>query len=208
MIIDNVLKNTAASYLKQHDAALAPIITRAGLCTIVPHREYYRALVNSIIGQQLSVKAAASIKQRFVNLFGGTFPAPQTILTKNVDELRMAGLSNAKARYILDLAQHVINGTVRFDQLDSQTNEEIITELTPVKGIGEWTVHMFLMFTMGRSDILAHGDLGIRTAIRKAYNLNALPSPAEMEVLAGRWRPWCSIASWYLWRSLEGGANL
>ena len=195
----------AAAHLAASDAALAPVIARSGPCTIRPHREYYRALGDSIIGQQLSVKAAATIKKRFRELFGGEFPEPQAILQKTVDELRSAGLSGQKALYIRDLAQHIVDGQVRFGQLDQQSNAEIIADLTDVKGVGEWTVHMFLMFCMGRGDVLATGDLGIRSGIRKLYGLDHLPAPGEIEQIArqNRWHPYETVACWYIWRSLD-----
>jgi DNA-3-methyladenine glycosylase II len=151
------------------------------------------------------VKAAATIKQRFVDLFGGTFPSPEKILQTPVEKLRAAGLSGQKAAYVRDLAQHIVEGKVRFDHLDEQTNEEIIAELTDIKGIGEWTVHMFLMFSVGRPDVLAVGDLGVRTGMKRLYDLADLPSPAEVRMIADKyhWHPYESIACWYVWYSLD-----
>lgn len=195
----------AADHLSQHDAVLAAVIKRAGLAELKPHKDYYGALVNSIISQQLSVKAAAAIERRFRDLFGGKIPAPAAILEKSVEELRSAGLSNAKANYVRDLAQHVLDGKVRFDKLDSQTNDEIILELTDVKGIGEWTAHMFLMFCMGRLDVLPVGDLGIKNGIRDLYALKDSPSPDQIREIAAKnnWHPYESVASWYIWHSLD-----
>jgi DNA-3-methyladenine glycosylase II len=195
----------AADHLAAHDPKLAKVIASVGLSTFTAHREYYRALGDSIIGQQLSVKAASTIKTRFRDLFGGDFPAPEAILAKSVEELRTAGLSGAKANYIRDLAQHIVDGKVVFDRLDEQSNEEIIKELTAVKGIGEWTVHMFLMFCMGRLDVLAVGDLGVRSGIKKLYDLDELPSPAEVTAIAKKygWHPYESVACWYVWRFLD-----
>ena len=195
----------AADHLAEYDATLRPIITRAGLPTFRPHREYYRELGGSIISQQLSVKAAATIERRFCELFGGAFPEPAAIVQRTVDELRPAGLSRAKAIYIRDLAQHVLDGKVRFDKLDRQTNDEVIAALTDVKGIGEWTAHMFLIFCMGRLDVLPTGDLGIRNGIRKLYKLDQLPSPQQIVSLAQEhsWHPYESAASWYIWHSLD-----
>lgn len=205
MILDEIVAKHAAEHLKKHDPVLATVIAKAGLCTIQPHREYYQALVEEIIGQQLSVKAAASIRTRFVELFDSSFPVPAAILEKSVEELRSAGLSGAKAKYIRDLAQHVIDGKVTFDTLDDLSNEEIIAKLTDVKGIGEWTAHMFLMFCMGRSDVLATGDLGVRSGIKELYGLSELPTPAEITELAttNHWGPYESIACWYIWHSLD-----
>lgn len=195
----------AADHLRKHDSVLAPVIIKYGLCTMRPHKNYYQELVESIIGQQISVKAGTAIRKRFVDLFGGTFPKPQAILEKSVDELRTTGLSRGKATYVRDLAQHVVDGMVRFDHLDSLSNDEVIAKLTPVKGIGEWTAHMFLMFCMGRLDVLAHGDLGVRLGIQKLYKLKNLPSPTEVQKLAlkNKWHPYESIACWYVWQSLD-----
>ncbi|HEY5442102.1 MAG TPA: DNA-3-methyladenine glycosylase [Candidatus Saccharimonadales bacterium] len=195
----------AAQHLSTRDPVLARIIKRAGLPTFEPHTDYYGALVNSIVGQQLSVKAAAAIKQRFRALFDGKLPTPEQILEKSVEELRAIGFSNAKGRYVHDLAHHVIEGKVRFDKLDTQSNEEIIAELTDVKGVGEWTVHMFLIFCMGRLDVLPTGDLGIRAGVRALYDFKDLPTPEQVAEVAQKhgWHPYESAASWYVWRSLD-----
>lgn len=195
----------AAEHLAKADPVLAPIIARYGLCDVRPHRNYYQALAGEIIGQQLSVKAAASIRKRFDDLFGGKFPEPQAILEKSVDELKSVGLSRPKANYIRDLAQHIVDGKVKFGHLDKLSNDEIIAELTDVKGIGEWTAHMFLMFCMGRIDVLAPGDLGIRDAVKKLYDLKDLPTPEQVKRRAQRnhWHPYETIACWYLWAALE-----
>ncbi len=195
----------AAAHLRARDRILDPVIEQYGPCDIVPHTEYYRELVESIVGQQLSVKAARAIRQKFVGLFDGNFPSPSQIISKPPEELRGAGLSWAKANYVQDLARHVLDGKVTFDRLDSQTNEEIIKELTDVKGIGEWTVHMFLIFGMGRLDVLPTGDLGIKNGIRALYGFQDAPTPAQIVQLAeqNHWHPYESIASWYVWESLD-----
>jgi DNA-3-methyladenine glycosylase II len=195
----------AVAHLSRHDPVLAPIIKRAGLAAISPHRNYYWALVDSIISQQLSVKAARTIEGRFQALFATELPEPAAILEKSIEELRSVGLSNAKAHYVRDLAQHIIDGRVRFDQLDQQSNETIITELTDVKGIGEWTAHMFLIFCMGRLDVLAPGDLGIRNGIHTLYKLADVPSSHEVRDIAriNNWHPYESVACWYVWHSLD-----
>jgi DNA-3-methyladenine glycosylase II len=200
---DNLKK--AAQHLSEVDPALRSVIARAGPATLTPHTDYYGALVNSIIGQQLSVKAAASIKQRLRDLFDGKLPAPEQILKTSVEELRAIGFSNTKANYIRDLAQHIIDGRVAFDHFPSLSNAEIITELTDVKGIGEWTAHMFLMFCMGRLDVLPVGDLGIRNGIRELYKFPELPTPTQIREIADKhnWTPYESAASWYVWRSLD-----
>lgn len=205
LLATNENKRIAAHYLKIHDAVLRPVIERFGVCDIVPHTDYYRELVESIIGQQLSVKAARSIRTRFVDLFDGGFPEPAAILSKSPDELRAAGLSWAKAKYVQDLAQHVLDDKIRFDRIAAQSNEEVIAELTDIKGIGEWTAHMFLMFCVGRLDILPTGDLGIKNGIRALYGFADLPTPAQITELAEKnhWHPYESVASWYVWESLD-----
>lgn len=193
-----------SKWLATHDARLGAVIALHPLPTIRPHQNYYQELVESIISQQLSVKAAASITKRFVEHFG-YFPEPLEIVAADPEALRGCGLSYAKIRYIQDLAQHVLDGSVKFDHLDNLSNAEIIAELTAVKGIGEWTVHMFLIFCMGRLDVLATGDLGIRTAMQQLYELPNLPAPAEMREIAdeNQWYPYESIACSYLWKSLD-----
>ncbi len=200
----------AAEHLAKHDPVLAPVITRTGLCTIKPHQNYYQELVDSIISQQLSVHAARAIEGRFRDLFGGKFPTAEEILTTNVDTLRELGFSRAKGAYVLDLAQHIVDGKVKFDHLDSLSNEEIIAELTAVKGIGAWTVHMFLMFCMGRLDVLPVGDLGVRNGIRALYGFADPPTPQEITDLATKnhWHPYESVASWYVWQSLDNAPAL
>ena len=203
------MQESGANYLAENDAVLAPIIARFGPPTIAAHGNYYQELVESIISQQLSVKAAATITKRFVALFGESFPTPEQILAKDTETLRSAGLSGAKANYVRDLAQHVVDGTVQFDTLDTMSNAEIIAELTAVKGIGEWTVHMFLIFCMGRTDVLAYGDLGVRNGIMKLYGLKTLPDKATVQSIAEEhhWHPYESYACWYIWKSLDNEPN-
>lgn len=195
----------AVDYLAAHDPVLAPIIAASPLPTFKAHTNYYQALVNSIIGQQLSVKAAATIKERFARLFDEPVPTPEHILEKSIDELRAVGLSRPKANYIQDLARHVLDGSVQFDTIDSLSNDEIVIELTKVKGIGEWTAHMFLLFCVGRPDVLPVGDLGIRSGLTRLYGLGHLPDPDEVRQIAemNNWHPYESVASWYVWRSLD-----
>jgi DNA-3-methyladenine glycosylase II len=204
-IISGPIAKQAADYLTQHDPILAPVIAETGLCTIRPHANYYQELVDSIISQQLSVKAAAAIERRFTALFDGLFPSPEQILSKSVEDLRAIGFSNAKGRYVRDLAQNILDGTVRFDTLNMLSNDEVVGELTKVKGVGEWTVHMFLMFCMGRTDVLPHGDLGIKNGIRALYGLATVPTPAQIQAIATtyRWHPYEGIACWYVWQSLK-----
>lgn len=199
----------AADYLSRQDPILAPIIADSGLAEFTPHTDYYAALVNSIIGQQLSVKAAASIKARFKDLFGGNLPTPEAILDKSTEDLRGVGFSGAKVKYVRDLAEHILDGRIQFDDLDTLSNQEIIAKLTDVKGVGEWTVHMFLMFCMGRLDVLPTGDLGIRNGVRALYGFEQAPTPLQVAEIAEQhgWHPYESVASWYVWRSLDNAPS-
>lgn len=195
----------ALAHLSKADSVLGDLIKHYPPPTFQAHANYYHELVDSIISQQLSVKAARTIESRFKDLFDGSFPSPEQILEKDIEELRAVGLSRPKAGYIQDLARKIIDGTVKFDNLDLLTNDEIVEELTKVKGIGVWTVHMFLMFCMARFDVLPVGDLGIRNGIWKLYGFDHLPSSHEIEQLAANntWHPYESIASWYIWQSLD-----
>lgn len=195
---------SAAGHLAAHDPILAPIIAQAGLPTIHPTTDYYWQLVDAIISQQLSIKAAATIEKRFLALFDGV-PQPEQILAKSEDELRQVGMSGAKTRYVRDLAEHIRNGTLKVDQLPNLSNAEVIQELTAVKGIGEWTAHMFLIFALGRLDVLPVGDLGIRSGMQKLYGLAELPMPTQIQEIAAtyHWHPFESVAAWYVWRATE-----
>lgn len=193
----------ALAFLSQ-DPIIGPLVAQHETCTITPHSNYYQELVDSIISQQLSVKAARSIEKRFCALFGSTdFPGPEQILSKDIETLRSAGLSNAKANYVQDLARHVLDGKLEFEKFEAMDNTAISAELVAVKGIGEWTAHMFLMFCMGRLDILPVGDLGIKNGIKKLYGLDHLPAPDEIREIAKAWHPYESVASWYIWQSLD-----
>ena len=133
---------------------------------------------------------------------------PQGILALRPEKMRKLGLSKQKTAYIRDLARHTRAGAVDFDELPALADAEVIERLTQVKGIGVWTAHMFLIFALRRTNVLPVGDLGIRAAVRKAYGLAELPKPAELEALGERWHPYCTVAAWYLWRSLDPSANL
>lgn len=192
-------------HLSAVDPMLAQVIADAPLPQFSPHKNYYQELVESIISQQLSVKAAATILKRFKELFAADFPSPADILSREIEDYRGVGLSRQKATYIQDLAVKVIEGTVVFDHLDTLTNQEVIDELIQIKGVGLWTVHMFLIFCMGRLDVLPTGDLGIRNGIQKLYNLPTRPNDIEIEEIAtlNKWTPYESLAAWYIWHSLD-----
>jgi DNA-3-methyladenine glycosylase II len=162
----------------------------------------FGSLVRSIVFQQLSGKAAGTIFGRLLAVTGEPI-RPQAILALDFDQLRALGISKQKAAYIRDLADKTASGEVDFEHFPVLTNEEIIERLTRVKGIGTWTVHMFLMFALRRPDVLPTGDLGIRNAVQRAYGLDGPATAAQIEEFGSKWKPYCSVASWYLWRSLE-----
>lgn len=194
-----------AAHLSAVDPTLAIVISAAPLPSFTPHRNYYQELAESIVSQQLSVKAAATILRRFKDLFSGDFPSPEAIQATDIEQFRSVGLSRQKAAYIRDLAERVLDGSVQFDHLDALSNQAIIDELTQIKGVGVWTAHMFLLFCMGRLDVLPTGDLGIKNGIKQLYNLEHQPAEADIEALARThgWSPYESIASWYIWHSLD-----
>ena len=163
----------------------------------------YGTLVRSITGQQLSTKAAATIYGRLTELYGGRTPTPAEILATDPAQLRGVGLSNAKAAYLRDLAEHIVDGELPVDELAEMPDAKVIELLTAIKGLGRWTGDMFLMFHLGRPDVLPVGDLGIRKAIQIHYGLQELPKAAEMEQIAEVWRPHRTLASLYLWESLD-----
>jgi DNA-3-methyladenine glycosylase II len=166
--------------------------------------DHYGALVRAIAGQQLSVKAASSIWGRLLDRFGGHTPTPPEILADDPEALRAAcGFSRAKVAYLRSLAEHVVAGELQLDRLGELPDSEVMRELTAVKGIGEWTAQMFLIFTLHRPDVLPTGDLGVRNAAMRAYGLDAPPPPADLEALAEPWRPYRTRGCLYLWRSLD-----
>lgn len=196
---------TAEKALSKSDPVIAALIARFGPCTITPHTNYYSQLLRSIIGQQLSVKAAATIYGRFLELFNSDLPTPEQILAIDNEKMRAVGCSYAKINYIKDLAQHIIDGRLDLDHIATLPNDVVIEQLVAVKGIGEWSAHMFMMFSLGRLDILPTGDLGVRKGMMQEYGLAELPKPVEMHKIAleNGWTPYQSIASWYLWESLD-----
>jgi DNA-3-methyladenine glycosylase II len=197
----------AISHLKRSDPVLAAIIGRVGEYSIRFREPDFETLVKSIVSQQLSGRVATVIFGRLADAVGGKM-TPASILKLRPSRMRTVGLSGSKTAYIRDLARHTRDGTVVFEELADLPDEEVIARLTKVKGIGVWTVHMFLMFALRRHNVLPTGDLGIRNAIRKAYALEEMPLPKDVEAMAAKWHPYCTVASWYLWRSLESEANI
>jgi DNA-3-methyladenine glycosylase II len=198
----------AIVHLKKADPVMRAIIERVGAYKIEHSEPGFGTLVRSIVNQQLSGKAAAVILGRLVAMLPDGKVTPDAILKLTPARMRKAGLSKQKTAYIRDLARRTNKGHIKFETLVNLTDVEVIEHLTQVKGIGVWTAHMFLIFALRRPDILATGDLGVRVAIRKAYQLEELPVPKQIEELAAAWRPYSSVAMWYLWRSLDGAAQL
>ncbi len=195
----------AIAHLRAADPRLAPIIDIVGPCGFVARAEgtHFDALCRAIVYQQLSGKAAATIHGRVLALFDGRAPRPAELLVTPAERLRACGLSRQKLGYILDLAERVERGEVPLDHLDALPDEEIVEALVRVKGIGRWTAQMFLMFRLGRLDVLPELDLGVQKGLQRAYGKRKLPQPAEVRQLGAKWAPYRSIASWYLWRLLD-----
>ena len=193
----------AVRHLRRVDPHLRAIIDRVGPCRLEPHPDRFSALVRSIIGQQISTKAAASINARLV-VMGGEPHRPARLIEIGEANLRTVGLSSAKARYVLNLAEAVASGQVPLDEFDDSWDDQAITEaLTAVKGIGVWTAEMFLIFVLNRPDILPVSDLGVRVGLRDRHGLAELPRPRDCHALAETWRPYRTIASWYIWKGSD-----
>jgi len=192
----------AVDHLKKSDAILATIIARVGPCKMAYREPTFEMLARAIVFQQLSTKAARTIYGRLEQAAGGAL-TPESIQGLSVGEMRRAGLSRQKLGYIRDLAEHALSGKVDFARLPGMSDEEVLAALTDIKGVGVWTAHMFLLFSLRRPNILPVGDLGVRMAIQRAYRKRKLPTPKQVEQIARGWHPYCSFAAWYLWRSLE-----
>jgi DNA-3-methyladenine glycosylase II len=201
----------AVGHLRGADPVLAAIIDQVGPCMLGsstdrggPAHDHYGALLRAIVGQQLSVSAARSIYRRLTDRYGGRTPSSAQLLEDGPEALReAAGLSRAKVAFLRDLAERLETGTLRLDDIEDVPDDEVARRLIEVKGVGQWTVDMYLIFHLGRPDVLPVGDLGIRRAAMLAYRLRKLPQPARLVKLARPWRPWRSVASWYLWASLR-----
>lgn len=193
----------AVQYLCKVDSNLEKIIKIVGKYSINIRNDPFQSLVESIIYQQLAGRAANAIYNRFINYYNNKQITPTLILNSHNDNLKKVGLSNRKIDYLKDLALHVYDGRINLEELPKMNDEEIINKLVNVKGIGRWTSEMFLIFSLGRQDILPVTDLGVRKAIQKVYSLSELPKPNIMMEIAKPWRPYRSIATWYLWKSLS-----
>lgn len=197
--------DAAIDHLVHSDKVLKDLIHRYPVPEIHSHTDYYQELVDSIISQQLSVRAAAAIEARFKALYGDNFPTPEQIINTDIETLRGVGISRPKAHYIQDLASKIKDGSLDFSCFEELSNEAIVANLIKVKGIGQWTADVFLIFCMGRLDVLPVGDLGIRNGIAKLYSFDHVPDAGEITAIAKQhnWHPYESVASWYVWQSLE-----
>ncbi|MGH2913572.1 MAG: DNA-3-methyladenine glycosylase family protein, partial [Solirubrobacteraceae bacterium] len=199
----------AVARLRAADPVLAGVIDRVSPGAVTARRrrrpnDHYGVLVRAIVGQQVSTKAAQAIWERLSARYGGSTPTPAQILAEDPEQLRAgAGLSRAKTSYLRSLAEHVLDGSLELHKLGRLPDGKVIQELTAVKGLGEWSAHIFLIFHLRREDVLALGDLGIRRATMLAYGLAQLPPPAQLEAIAEPWRPHRTLACLYLWESLH-----
>ena len=192
----------AVLHLKKSDPVMRKIIERIGPCKMQFGEPVFQSLAEAIVYQQLNGKAAATIYKRFAAIAGDPL-MPAGILKLKAEQMRSVGLSKQKISYLFDMAGRAHRGELNFSSLPDLTDDEVIAHLTQVKGVGVWTAHMFLMFTLRRPNILPTGDYGVRMAMKKAYNKRKLPLPEVMEKIAKPWEPYRSIASWYLWQSLD-----
>jgi DNA-3-methyladenine glycosylase II len=194
----------ALEHLCRVDSRLASVIDAVGPCTLLPDRRgtHFAHLVRSITYQQLSTSAAGTIHGRLLALLGET-PTPEAVAAVSDAQLRAVGLSTAKQRAVRDLAGHLLDGRLALESVDALPDDDVIRALVPVRGIGPWTAQMFLMFRLGRPDVLPVLDLGVRKGAQRVHRLRTLPDAARLERLARPWTPWRSVASWYCWRALE-----
>ena len=195
----------AEDHLRANDPVMAAIIEQVGRCGLGRSKrtDPFIAVIEAIIWQQLSTKAAGTIYARFLKLFPGGRPTPAAILATSDEAMRSAGLSRGKISYLRDLAMKITDGTVHLESLETMADADVVASMTRVKGIGQWSAEMFLMFRLRRADVLPVGDLGIVKAIQRNYRLRKPPTPARMLKIAEQWRPYRSVASWYLWASLD-----
>lgn len=192
----------AINHLSKADPILRAIIGRVGPCRIEYGPPEFHSLAESIVYQQLNGKAAFTIFKRFTTLAGDPV-TPKGILKLTEVQMRSVGLSKQKSSYLRDMAERAVRGDLDFSKLHELADEDVIKHLTQVKGVGEWTAQMFLMFTLRRPNVLPTGDFGVQTAIKKHYNKRKLPKPLQMQKIAKAWEPYRSFACWYLWRSLD-----
>ncbi len=201
--LDEARLRDAARHLARADARLARVIDAHGPCTLAPRGDPYRYLVRSILYQQLAGKAAATIERRFKAGFGGRVPPPETLARQRAAKLRKFGLSRQKAAAVRAVGAAFAGGLVSARRIPYLDDDAVVAAVTQIRGVGEWTAHMLLMFSLGRPDVLPVGDYGVRKGAQKLYGLRELPKPDALAELAEPWRPFRTVGSWYLWRALE-----
>ena len=195
--------STAAIKVLKKDPKLARIIKVVGKYQITTTSNYFESLIEAIITQQLAGAAAKAISKRFRDLYGKRFPKPADVLKTSDSKLRKTGLSGMKVKYIKDLSKNIESKKLKLRSLSKLSDDEIVEQLTQVKGIGRWTAEMFLIFSLGRMDVLPVGDLGLKKGVQLLNSSTKLPTPDEIEELAEKWRPYRTVATWYLWKSLQ-----
>ncbi len=200
MRLDSAGLERGRRHLRRRDPRLAPVISRVGRCGIEPLGDPYRALLRSVIYQQLAGKAAAAIAGRLRARYRGRYPRPEVLLEASDAELRAVGLSRQKTASLRAIAAAFADGTLDNRRLRRMDDAEVVAAVTRIRGIGDWTAHMLLMFSLGRPDVLPVGDYGVRKGAMQLYGLDELPGRDQLEELTDAWRPWRSVGSWYLWR--------
>jgi DNA-3-methyladenine glycosylase II len=201
--IDDAVLERARRSLRRRDPVLGAVIRRVGACGLARRGDPYRYLVRSVLYQQITGHAARAIEGRLKASFGGRIPAPGRLREAETDALRAVGLSRQKIESLRSIATAFDDRVLDNRRLARASDDEVVAAVTQVRGVGEWTAHMLLMFSLGRPDVLPVGDYGVRKAARELYRLADLPKRAELEAIGAAWRPYRSIASWYLWRSLD-----
>ncbi len=205
-IIETFSVEAAVAHLRSVDPALAAVIDRVGPYTAQIRRvDPYASLLRTILFQQLAGAAANAIQKRFLALYGDDSqpPTPEQLLATNDEDLRAAGVSRQKIGYMRDLALHVHEGRLDLEDMTQVDDDEVLRRITAVKGLGDWSAHMYLMFHLGRPDVLPIGDLGVRNGMRLTYGLEATPTPKQAIEIGARWAPYRSVGSWYMWRAAE-----
>jgi len=195
--------STIAIKVLKKDPKLARIIKVVGKYQITTTSNYFESLIEAIITQQLAGSAAKAISERFRGLYGKRFPKPADVLKTSDSKLRKTGLSGMKVKYIKDLSKNIESKKLKLRSLSKLSDDEIVEQLTQVKGIGRWTAEMFLIFSLGRMDVLPVGDLGLKKGVQLLNSASELPTETEIEKIAEKWRPYRTVATWYLWKSLQ-----
>jgi len=199
--------STAAAYrhLRAVDPVVGALIDRGGPFTPRPAMDHYESLLRTILFQQLNGRAATTIQQRWMALYsdGSRYPTPTEILATTDEAFRSTGVSRQKAAYMRDVAERVLAGSLDFAGIERRSDDEIVAQITAIKGLGEWSAHMFLMFQLGRPDVLPVGDFGVRNGMRIAYGMDTMPSPAQAREIGAPWAPYRSVGAWYMWRAVD-----